>query len=101
MKLTRDQVLHIATLARLGLTEEEIVKLQSELSGILSYVEQLGEVDTKDVLPTAQVTELTNVSRADEVLDSKGPHALADPAALLACSPLPIERNQIKVKNVF
>lgn len=101
MKLTRDQVLHIATLARLGLTEEEILKLQGELSNILQYVEQLGEVDTEGILPTAQVTDLANVSRADEVLDSMGPDALADPKALLACSPLPIERNQIKVKNVF
>lgn len=91
----------MAALARLGLTETEIVKFQTQLSGILDYVEQLNEVNTDNVMPTAQVTGLTNVMREDKVLRSDAPGSLADPEKLLACSPLPIEKNQIKVKSVF
>lgn len=97
VKLTKDQVKHVARLARLGLSEAEIEKFQTQLSGILDYVEQLNEVRTDGVLPTAQVTGLLNVMREDKVLSEK----LADPAELLKCSRLPIEKNQVKVKNVF
>lgn len=97
MKLTKDQVRHVAKLARLGLTEKEVEKLQTQLSNILDYVGQLNEVDTEGVEPTAQVTGLTNVTRDDKVKT----HALAKPEKLIECSPLPIERNQIKVKSVF
>lgn len=95
MKLTKDQVLHVAKLARIGLDEKQIQKFQKELSSILDYVEMLNEVDTKGIEPTSQVTGLTNVGREDEVLKKW------DPKRLLNCSPLPIERNQIKVKKVF
>ncbi|MBI5413665.1 Asp-tRNA(Asn)/Glu-tRNA(Gln) amidotransferase subunit GatC [Candidatus Peregrinibacteria bacterium] len=101
VKLTKEQVQHVAKLARLGLSEAEIAKFQTQLSGILDYVEQLNEVNTDNVAPTAQVTGLTNVMREDKVLHSDKQGSLADPAALVACSPLPIEKNQIKVKNVF
>lgn len=97
MKLTREQVVHVAKLARLGLTEAEIEKFQSQLSSILDYVEQLNEVDTEGVPPTAQVTGLLNIKREDEV---KKPN-LAEPEKLLEQSPLPRENNQIKVKSVF
>ena len=97
MKLTKEQVLHVAKLARLGLKSQEIEKFQTQLSNILNYVDLLQEVDTEGVEPTAQVTGLTNVTRPD----AAKPDALADPAKLLDCSPLPIERNQIKVKSVF
>lgn len=95
MKLTKDQVKRVAVLARLGLSEAEIEKLQPQLSGILDYVEQLNKVNTDGVEPTAQVTGLINVTREDKVTP------LAEPNALLECSPLPIEKHQIKVKNVF
>lgn len=95
MKLTKDQVKHVAALARLGLSTAETEKFQSQLSGILDYVEQLGEVDTEGVSSTAQVTGLLNVMREDV------PDALADPQELMKCSQLPIEKGQIKVKNVF
>lgn len=97
MKLTKDQVKHVAKLARLGLSDAEVEKFQSQLSGILDYVEQLNEVNTDGVLPTAQVTGLLNVKREDKAKKS----CLADPAELLSCSPLPLENNQIKVKSVF
>lgn len=99
MKLTKDQVKHVAKLARLGLSEAEIEKFRTQLSGILDYVEQLNEVKTDGVEPTAQVTGLLNVMREDEVLTKDV--RLADPAELLKCTNLPVERNQIKVKNVF
>lgn len=101
MKLTKDQVKHVANLARIALTEEQVEKLQPQLSGILDYVDQLGEVNTDTTEPTAQVTGLTNVLRKDVVRDSTGSNALAKPDDLLECSPLPIEDHQIKVKNVF
>lgn len=97
MKLTKDQVRHVAKLARLGLSEAEVEKFQTQLSGILDYVGQLNEVDTEGVEPTAQVTGLTNITRDDNVKT----HALAKPEKLIECSPLPIEKNQIKVKSVF
>lgn len=66
-KITREDVEHVAKLARLGLTDEEITKFQKELSLVLAYVEKLQEVDTKKVATTAQVTGLTNVFREDKV----------------------------------
>lgn len=95
MKLTKEAVLHVARLARLGLTEKEIEKFQTELSNILDYVEMLNEVDTKGIEPTAQVTGLINVMEKDAV------NKCDTGRLLLGCSPLPIEDNQIKVKPVF
>jgi aspartyl-tRNA(Asn)/glutamyl-tRNA(Gln) amidotransferase subunit C len=66
-KLTRGDVLKLARLSRLKLTDEEIEQLRGELSGILDYVEILGKVDTKDLKPTYQVTGLKNVFRDDTV----------------------------------
>lgn len=66
-KLTRDDVVKLATLARLDLTEDEINEYQQELSEILQYVELLDQVDVSGLEPTNQVTGLTNVFRKDEV----------------------------------
>jgi len=65
MKITRAEVEHIATLARLELTEAEIEQLQSDLSQILEYVDQLNELDTTHVIPTAQVVAQEDVLRED------------------------------------
>ena len=70
MKLSRDEVLHIARLARLGLTESEVDKLQEQLSHILENFEILQQVDTTDVPPTAQPIPLQNVLRDDVVAES-------------------------------
>ena len=67
--LTREDVLKLARLARLRLTDDEVKKYQAELSEILGYVEMLQKVDTDGLQPTSQVTGLTNVMRADEVRD--------------------------------
>ena len=70
MKLTIDQVRHVAELARLGLADEEMERLTGELSKILDYIDQLEQLDTSTVEPTAQVGGLVDVFREDEVLDS-------------------------------
>ena len=69
MALTKEEIQHIALLARLGLTDEEVEKYSDQLSSILDYIEQLKEVDTEGVEPTAQVTGLENVMREDEIQD--------------------------------
>lgn len=68
-KLTREDVLKLAHLARLELTEEEITEFSGELSAILQYVEQLQDVDVTGLKPTQQVTGLTNITRPDKVKD--------------------------------
>jgi aspartyl-tRNA(Asn)/glutamyl-tRNA(Gln) amidotransferase subunit C len=65
MKITRQEVEHVATLARLELSEQEQEKLTAQLSNILTYVEKLNELDTKDVAPTSHVLDITNVIRDD------------------------------------
>jgi len=70
MKLSRDEVLHIAQLARLGLTEDELAKFQEQLSNILENFEILQQVDATNVPPTAQAIPLQNVFREDEVAAS-------------------------------
>ena len=70
MRLTVADVEHVATLARLGLDEEEKERLQGQLSSILGHIAALEELDTAAIPPTAQVIELTNVMRSDEVRPS-------------------------------
>ncbi len=64
--ISKEEVKHIANLARIKLTSEEGEKFSKELSSILDFVNQLNEVDTKDVKPIDQVTGLDNVMREDE-----------------------------------
>jgi len=66
MKLTRQEVLHIARLARLGVSEEEVDRLSRQLSDILGHFEVLQQVDTEGVPPTAQSVDLKNVMQPDE-----------------------------------
>lgn len=68
-KLTREDILKLAQLARLDLSEDEIVEYGAELSEILGYVEMLQGVDVDGLLPTNQVTGLTNVTRPDVIRD--------------------------------
>lgn len=64
--IEREQVLHVAKLARLRLSEAEVEKMAGELSGILQHVDRIGELELDDVRPTAHVVDLENVLRADE-----------------------------------
>ncbi|HXY74041.1 MAG TPA: Asp-tRNA(Asn)/Glu-tRNA(Gln) amidotransferase subunit GatC [Dehalococcoidales bacterium] len=65
MRLSREEVIHIAQLARLGMTEADIEKAREQLSHILENFEVLKEVDTTDIPPTAQSINLRNVIRED------------------------------------
>ena len=73
MKLSREQVLHIAELAKLGLSEEEVALFAEQLSDILDYAEMLNRLDTEAIPATAQVLDIRNVTRADQVRSSLPP----------------------------
>lgn len=96
MQLTRQEIEHVAKLARLDLTEEEINKYGEQLSSVLSYIDQLTEVDTAGVEPTAQVTGLQNSWREDVVED----WADDERQAALRLAP-ELEDNQLKVRRVL
>ena len=64
--ISREQVLHVARLARLELSEEEVERMTTELSGILEHVDRISELDLAEVEPTSHVVALQNVFRADE-----------------------------------
>ena len=95
MSLSREEVKHIAKLARLELSDKEIEKYSDQLSSVLGYMEILNEIDTSKVKETDQVTGLMNVTREDKIESS------VNPEDLLKCSSLPIFDNQIKVKKVL
>lgn len=94
-KLTREEVLKLAHLARLHLDDKEINSMQTEIGAILEYVEQLKEVDLSGVKPTYQVTGLENVMREDEVIDYR-----ESQSGLLKNSP-DSENGQIKVRRML
>ncbi len=66
MPLTREQVQHIARLARVGLSEDDIARFQEQLSEILDYFERLRQLDTEGVPPTTHTLPLHSIMRPDE-----------------------------------
>ena len=66
MAISRDEVLHVARLARLDLTDEEIERFQEQLNAILEAVGKVAELDLSDVAPTAHPLDLVNVWAEDE-----------------------------------
>jgi aspartyl-tRNA(Asn)/glutamyl-tRNA(Gln) amidotransferase subunit C len=64
--IDREQVLHVARLARLRLSDEEVTQMAHELSGILGHIERIGELDLEGVPPTTHVVEVANALREDE-----------------------------------
>ena len=94
MKLSREEVEHIAELARLALSDAELVLYQEQLSAILEYFERLQELDTESIPPTASVLPLRSVMRADE---SRSPTARED---ILANAP-DAEKGCFKVPAVL
>jgi len=66
MKITKDEVLYVADLARLNLDEAAIEKFAGQIGKILDYVDKLNEVDTRGVKPTSHAISLTNAFRSDE-----------------------------------
>ncbi len=65
MKITKDEVMHVANLARLDMDEASIDKFAGQIGTILEYVEVLNRVDTQGVTPTSHAISLTNVLRED------------------------------------
>lgn len=94
-KLTNEDVLKLAKLSRLHLTDEEVEKFKNEISSILGYVEQLQSVELNGLEPTYQVTGLSNVTRKDEVIDYG-----TSPEELLKNAPK-TEKGSIKVKRML
>ena len=70
MRLTREEVQYVAALARLGLSDAEIARMQDQLSSILEHIAAIEKLDTDAIPPTAQVISMTNVLRPDIVSDS-------------------------------
>jgi aspartyl-tRNA(Asn)/glutamyl-tRNA(Gln) amidotransferase subunit C len=70
MKLSREEVVHIAALARMGISDAEIEKAREQVSNILENFEVLKEIDTTNVPPTAQSIHLQNVLREDSPRES-------------------------------
>jgi aspartyl-tRNA(Asn)/glutamyl-tRNA(Gln) amidotransferase subunit C len=64
--IDREQVLHVARLARLELTDQEVERMASELSGILEHVERMNQLDLEGTEPTSHVVALENVLRPDQ-----------------------------------
>ncbi|MFA6039521.1 MAG: Asp-tRNA(Asn)/Glu-tRNA(Gln) amidotransferase subunit GatC [Candidatus Peribacteraceae bacterium] len=97
-KLTDDQVRHIAKLARLRLTDEEVKKFAPELTAIFTYIEKLKEADTENVEPTAQVAHAPSGKETgspnrfrDDVIRNDNPTT----DEMLSTTPLPIVDRQI------
>jgi aspartyl-tRNA(Asn)/glutamyl-tRNA(Gln) amidotransferase subunit C len=93
--ISRDDVLHLAQLSSLQLSDTEIDDLQKDIGNILGYVQQLGELDTSGVQPTYQVTDLENVWRDDIVIDDQ-----ISREQLLDLSPEALN-HQVKVPKVL
>ena len=68
MEIKREDILHLASLSELSLSEAETKSLEKDLQGIINYISQINELDTENVEPTYQVFEMENVWRADEIL---------------------------------
>ena len=92
--LSKDEVRHIAGLARIGVDEAEIEKFSTDLSSILGWVEQLEKIDVSNVEPTAHISGIENVAREDRA------HDFADKDKIVKLFP---ERkdNYNKVKSVL
>jgi aspartyl-tRNA(Asn)/glutamyl-tRNA(Gln) amidotransferase subunit C len=80
MKITKEEVEHVAHLARLNLDEQELVLMTKQLDNILSYVEKLKELDTENIEPTTHAFSISNAFRDDTVKDS-----LSQKTALANC----------------
>jgi aspartyl-tRNA(Asn)/glutamyl-tRNA(Gln) amidotransferase subunit C len=94
-QISRDDVLHLAQLSSLQLSDTEIDDLQKDIGNILGYVKQLGELDTSGVEPTYQVTDLENVWRDDVVIDDQ-----VSREQLISLSREPLN-HQVKVPKVL
>ena len=67
-KISREEVINVANLARLRLSEEEIKKMQSDMSSILDFISQINELDTTGIEPSAHAIDIKNVFREDVIV---------------------------------
>ncbi len=93
--ISKDEVVHLAHLSNITLTDDEVESMQADLENILQYISQLSDLDTTGVEPTYQVNELQNIDRPDEVIDYG-----VTREGLLATAPEQLD-NQIKVPKVI
>ncbi|WP_052666282.1 Asp-tRNA(Asn)/Glu-tRNA(Gln) amidotransferase subunit GatC [Nitriliruptor alkaliphilus] len=93
MALSDDEVRHVASLARLALTDDEVAALAPQLSAILDYAEHVGEVAAEDVPPTTHPFALTNVTRPDD------PRPSMPRADVLAMAPM-VEQDRFGVPRI-
>ncbi len=94
--ISKQQVQHIAKLARFGLTKKEIKNFQKELSLILNYIEKLKEIDVSGVEPMSQPLKIKNVMRKDE----KAPKSKAESLKFLELMP-ETKEGYLKVKSIL
>ena len=95
MSITREDVLHLATLSNISIADDEIEPLIEKLDDIVGYISQLDELDTEGVEPTYQCFDMKNVWRNDEIVDFE-----ANREDLLALT-TECEDHQIKVPKVL
>lgn len=95
--ISRDEVQHVAKLARLGLASKEMEKMQKELSAILEYIEKLKEVDIAKVEPTYHSMKVENVTREDKARDKKEEERVKK---LLELTPK-TKKGYLKVKSIL
>lgn len=93
-RLTRQDVAHVAALARLALSEEELDLYTDQLAEVLDHAADIASLDLAGVAPTAHAMAVTNVLRADE------PHACLDRAEVLAQAP-DVEADRFKVPRIL
>lgn len=93
-KISKEDIKHVAELARLEISEKEIPKFTQELGAILDYVSELGQAPTKDVEPISQISNLENITRDDKITKSLPREDLLENA--------PDQKDGfIKVKKIF
>ncbi len=93
--ITQDELRHLAQLAKLKLSDEELKKLTPQLDSILEFVSQLNEVNTKGVAETHQTTGLENIYREDEI------EPCETERELIQCSPHKIRENSIVIPRIM
>lgn len=94
--LTREEILHVATLARIGLNEKDVEKYQQDLSAVLDYFNKLSELSVDGVEPIGHITGMQDVTRADAAREFPE----AQKQQILADAP-EVKDGQIKVKSVL
>lgn len=93
--ITTDDVLSLARLSNIQLSDTEVESLKNDLSGILAYIDMLGELDTGDIEPTYQVNDLQNVFREDTINQGS-----VTRDSLISLAPESLD-NQVKVPKVL